>query len=182
MIQCLSQIHLFFPVHACTKSLQLSLTLCDPMDHSPPGSSTRGIFQARKLAWIAMSSCRVPSWPRDWAQLSRSPAMVGGFCAAGLSQETQGVWVTQACPTLCDPVDCSLPGSSVHGIVQAGILEWVAISFSRASAWLRNWTLVSRFAGRLFTNWAIRGSPGKPNCLSNVHKRLIRCISVKNVF
>ena len=39
--------------------------------------------------------------------------------------------VTQSCPTLCDPVDCSLPGSSVHGILQARILEWVAISFSR---------------------------------------------------
>ena len=38
--------------------------------------------------------------------------------------------VTQSCPTLCNPVDCSLPGSSVHGIFQAGILEWVAISFS----------------------------------------------------
>ena len=39
--------------------------------------------------------------------------------------------VTQACPTLCDPVRCRLPGSSVHGIVQARILEWGAISFSR---------------------------------------------------
>ena len=39
--------------------------------------------------------------------------------------------VAQSCPTLCDPVDCSLPGSSLHGIFQARILEWVAISFSR---------------------------------------------------
>ena len=39
--------------------------------------------------------------------------------------------VNQSCPTLCNPVDCSLPGSSVHGILQARILEWVAISFSR---------------------------------------------------
>ena len=42
--------------------------------------------------------------------------------------------VTQSCPTLCDPVDCSLPSSSVHGILQARILEWVAISFSRGSS------------------------------------------------
>ena len=41
--------------------------------------------------------------------------------------------VTQACPTLSDPMDCSLPGSSIHGIFQARILEWVAISFSRGS-------------------------------------------------
>ena len=38
--------------------------------------------------------------------------------------------VAQSCPTLCDPVDCSPPGSSVHGILQARVLEWVAISFS----------------------------------------------------
>jgi len=42
--------------------------------------------------------------------------------------------VTQLCPTLCDPIDCSLPGSSIHGIFQARILEWVAISFSRRSS------------------------------------------------
>ena len=41
------------------------------------------------------------------------------------------VLVTQSCPTLCDPMDCRLPGSSVHGLLQAGILEWVAISFSK---------------------------------------------------
>ena len=42
--------------------------------------------------------------------------------------------VTQSCPTLCDLMDCSLPGSSLHGIVQAKILEWIAISFSRGSS------------------------------------------------
>ena len=51
--------------------------------------------------------------------------------------------VAQSCPTLCDPVDCSLPGSSVHGIFQARILEWVAISFSRGSSRPRDRTLVS---------------------------------------
>ena len=43
------------------------------------------------------------------------------------------VLVAQLCPTLCDPIHCSLPGSSVHGILQAIIVEWVAISFSRRS-------------------------------------------------
>ena len=43
----------------------------------------------------------------------------------------------------CNPMDCSMPGSSVHGIFQARILEWVAISFSRGSCWPRNWTQVS---------------------------------------
>ena len=54
----------------------------------------------------------------------------------------------------CDPVDCNLPGSSVHGIFQARILEWVAISFSRGSSWPRNQTQVSCIAVRLFTDWA----------------------------
>ena len=63
--------------------------------------------------------------------------------------------VAQSCPTLCDPVDCSLPGSSVHGILQARILEWVAISFSRGSSRPRN-TQVSCIADRGFILWATR--------------------------
>ena len=51
--------------------------------------------------------------------------------------------VAQWCPTLGDPLDCSLPGSSVHGRFQARILERVAISFSRGSSWPRDWTCVS---------------------------------------
>ena len=50
--------------------------------------------------------------------------------------------VAQSCPTLCDPIDCSLPGSSVHGIFQARVLEWIAISFSRGSSQPRAWTRV----------------------------------------
>ena len=57
---------------------------------------------------------------------------------------------------LCNPVDCSLPGSSVHEIFQARVLEWVAISFSRGSSWPREWTQVSRIAGRRLTVWATR--------------------------
>ena len=51
--------------------------------------------------------------------------------------------VAQLCPTLCDPMDCSPPCSSVHGILQARILEWVAMPFSRGSSWLRDQTWVS---------------------------------------
>ena len=51
--------------------------------------------------------------------------------------------LVQLCPTLCDPMDYSLPGSSVHGITLAIILEWVSISFSRGSSWLRDWACVS---------------------------------------
>ena len=66
------------------------------------------------------------------------------------------VLVAKSCPTLCDPMDCSPPGSSVHEIFQARILEWVAISFSRGSSQPRDWTQISCNAGRFFTNWAIR--------------------------
>ena len=67
--------------------------------------------------------------------------------------------VAQSCPTLCDPMDCSLPGSSIHGILQARILEWVAISFSRGSSQPRDWIRVSRIAGRCFNLWATREAP-----------------------
>ena len=57
---------------------------------------------------------------------------------------------------LCDPMDCSPPDSSVYGILQARILEWVAISFSRGSSQPRDQTQVSSVAGRFFTVWATR--------------------------
>ena len=62
------------------------------------------------------------------------------------------------CPTLCDRMDCSLPDSSVHGIFQARIVEWVAISFSRGSSQPRDQTWVSLIAGRCFI-WATREAP-----------------------
>ena len=62
--------------------------------------------------------------------------------------------VTQSCPTLRDPIDCSLSGSSVHGVFQARVLEWIAISFFRGSSRPRNRTRVSRIAGRCFPIWA----------------------------
>ena len=58
----------------------------------------------------------------------------------------------------CDLMDWSLLGSSVHGISQASILEWVTISCSRGSSWPRDWTQVSCIVGRFFTNWTIRES------------------------
>ena len=66
-----------------------------------------------------------------------------------------GVLVAQSCP-ICHPMDCSPPGSFVHRILQARILEWFAISFSKGSSGPRDWIWVSCIAGRFFTNWAIR--------------------------
>ena len=62
----------------------------------------------------------------------------------------------QLCLTLCDPMDCSLSGSSVHGIPQTSILEWVTIPFSRESFWCKDRTQVSFIVGRFFTVWATK--------------------------
>ena len=59
----------------------------------------------------------------------------------------------------CDPMDCSPPVSSVHGILQARILEWVAISFSTGSSQPKDWTWVSCTVGRFFTDWTTREVP-----------------------
>ena len=67
--------------------------------------------------------------------------------------------VTQLCPTVCDPMDYSLPGSSVYGILQARILEWIAILFSRGSSRPRDWTQVSFIASRFFTIRVTREAP-----------------------
>ena len=85
--------------------------------------------------------------------------------------------VAQSCLTLWDLMDCSLSGSSVYGIFQARVLEWVAISFSRGSSWPRDWNWVSHIAGRCFTISATReawtpsgegnGNPLQYSCLEN---------------
>ena len=66
------------------------------------------------------------------------------------------VLVSQSCPTLCDPVDCSSSGLSVHGILQARILEWVAIPFPRGSSWPRDQTHVSCIGRWSLYHWATR--------------------------
>ena len=97
---------------------------------SLPGSSVHGILQARTVEWDVVSSSRGSSWPRGWTQvfstadslpseLPRKPPLTPYVC----------VLVAQLCPTLCDPTGCCPPGSSIHVIFQARVLEWVAISF-----------------------------------------------------
>ena len=73
--------------------------------------------------------------------------------------------VAQPCPTLCDPVDCSPPGSSIHGILQARVLERVAISFSRGSSPPRDRTRVSHVTGRPLNFWATREVPCRHGCV-----------------
>ena len=88
---------------AAAKSLRSCLTLCDPTDSSPPGSSVPGILQARIPEWVAIS-----------------------FSNACMHAKS-----LQSCLTLCNPMDSSPPGSSVHGILQARMLEWIAFSMGQ---------------------------------------------------
>ena len=71
----------------------------------------------------------------------------------------------QSCLILCDPMDCSLPGSSVHGILQARIMEWVAIPCSKGPSRPRDRTLVSCTAGRFFAMWATKEDSTQKNIL-----------------
>ena len=92
-------------------------------------------------------------WARNWNM---------GLWVSGVSQPWPGqilshvlCLVAQSCP-ICEPIGCSPPGSSVHGDLQARILEWVAMPSSRGSSQPSNRTQVSHIAGRLFTVWATR--------------------------
>ena len=78
----------------------------------------------------------------------------------------------QSCPTLCVPIDCSLLGSSVHGILQAKMLEWVAILFSRGSSPSRDWILVSCIAGKLLTIWTTKEVQGHYSFVLNSRNNL----------
>ena len=105
----------------------------DPLDCSPPGSSVHGILQARILQWVAIPFSRGSSQPRDWTQDS---CITGRWFIIWTTREAPkelhaaAAKSLQSCPTLCNPRNSSPPGSSVPGILQAGTLEWVAISFS----------------------------------------------------
>ena len=89
-------------VHA--KSLQLCLTLCDPVDCSLSDSSVCGILQARILEWVAVSFSRGSSQPRSLALQADSLP----------SEPLSSVQSLGSCPTLCDAMDCSTPGFPVH--------------------------------------------------------------------
>ena len=93
------------PLSAAAKSLQLCLTLCDSIDGSPP------------------------RLPRPWDFPGKNTGVGCHFLLRCMKVKSESE-VAQLCPTLSNPMDCSLPGSSIHGIFQARVLEWGAIAFS----------------------------------------------------
>ena len=120
----------------CTKLLQSCLTLCDPKDYSPLSSSVHRILQARILDWVAISSFRGSSIPRNQTSIACVSYIVRKILFNWALQKLAAAAKSlQFCPTLCNPIDSSPPGSPVPGIPQARTLEWVAISFSNAWKW-----------------------------------------------
>ena len=125
------------------------------------GRSDQSLCLCRIRGWVTVSAIR----PRTW----NSGILPVQCLFSKLRQSYAPFWqkvitvivalllcceVAQSRPTLCDPMDYSLPDSSLHGILQARVLEWVAISFSRGSSQPRNQTRVSRIPGRCFNLWA----------------------------
>ena len=114
-----------------------------------------GFSPRRNLRHHAVKRDRSGDWQTELTQCSSAfsapsvlsfslpPAWYQPRCSFSTSSLVRACSVTQSCPTLCNPVDCSPPASSVHGVLQARILEWVSISSSRGSSWLRDQTLVS---------------------------------------
>ena len=143
-------------------ALQSCLTLCNPMDCSPPGSTVYGISQARILKWVAISFSRGSSQPRDGTHVSCIVRWVFFFTTGPLGKHCEFTAAAakslQSCLTLCNPMECNLSDSSVHGISQGRILEWVAISFARGSFQPRDQIHISCIAGRFLT----AEPPGKP--------------------
>ena len=169
---------------AAAKSLQLCLTLCDPIDGSPPGSSVHGTLQARTLEWVAISFSRRSFRPRDWThvcllhwQASSLPLSHQGkkwlllwtqLNVSYFTTNSYHYWAGILCLTLyqvlflhwkwkwnlLSHVRLFTTPWTAHGILQARIL--VVIPFSTGSSQPRDWIQVSRIAGRFFTSRANR--------------------------
>ena len=161
-----------------------------------------GILQARILESVAFPFSRGSSQPRDQTQVYRTAGRFFTSWTTRKAHELRGATILlkpthakslQSCLILCDPTGCSLPGSFVHGILQARILEWIAMPSSRGSPQPRDQIQVSHIAYGFFIIWATRkaqeywsgwpipspvdlphpgiqpGSPGFPYNISHIH-------------
>ena len=132
---------------------KLCLTLWDPMDCSWPGSSVDEILQARILEWVAIRFSRgiflteglnlgLLHCKYILYHLSHSGKPIT-LCTCSHVPTSACVCVCSVLSDFCDPMDCCLPRSSVYGIFQAWILEWITISYSTGSSKPSNWNCVS---------------------------------------
>ena len=118
---------------------------------------TLGIYQ-KKMKTLIQKDTRTPMFMAPWLTIANiqkqrkcpsTEKWIDTYMKVSML-------LAQSCPTLCNPMYYSRPGSSVHGILQARILKWVAIPFSRGSSQSRDWAWVSCPAGRFFTICATR--------------------------
>ena len=146
--------------------------LRNPMDRGAWRAAVHGVTESRTwlsdwtagcICWccflspsLSASAAVSTSWARYYFP---SPPLLACFWIDWVHLLESESEVAQSRLTLCDPMDCSPSGCSVHGILQARILQWAAISFSRASSQPKDRTHVSCIADRRFTVWATRESP-----------------------
>ena len=136
-------------------------------------------FLEKEIKWLIIKHLPLASTGRYWrSRGERTCSYSDDWSPPGISQSTdtdmsthsmsmkESESATQLCLILCNPVDCSPPGSSVHGILQARMLERLAVAFSRGSSWPRDRTQVSCNAGGFFTAWATREA--KVQCMTEV--------------
>ena len=130
-------IKVYAPTSDAEEAERLYEDLQDLLELTPPKICPfhyRGLECKSRKSRNTWSSRQIWPWSSEWSSKEKKSE------------------IAQACPTVCDPLDCSLPGSSVLGIFKARILEWVCISFSKGSSQLGAWTHVScvSFIGKWF--------------------------------
>ena len=121
----------------------------------------------------AAAHCVVSTWSWDRVLDASMGFTVKALTTVALGLNWSESEVVQSCLTLYNPVHCSPPDSSFHWILQARILKWVAISFSRGSSWPRDRTEVSHIAGRCFNLWATWEAPDWSNIMVTLHEVML---------
>ena len=146
---------------AFLKTLQVDQP-CDNLVSDTGVASLTKIRKTTSRVWISGDHALQRNCPVVIMFISTLARPYPSSCTYDLSLATSQSFLiircscAQLCPILCDPMDCSPPGSSVHGILQARTLEWAAISFFGGSSWPRVRTHISCIVGGFFTVWAIR--------------------------
>ena len=174
---------------------QSCLILCDPMDCSSPGSSVHG-YSPGKNSGVQLP-CPPPGDLPNPRIKPMSPTLQLDSLLSEPLNSFQGprqfkphwflpgpfcVWVTQLCLTLCEPMDWGSPGSSIYGISQSRILEWVAIPFVRGSSQPRGWTWSPTLQADSLLCEPLEKPPGKPLLLGTLIWLLLYVFPILNCF
>ena len=122
-------------------SLSCGRLFCHPTDCTLPGSSVHGISQQEHWSGLPFPSQR--DFPHPGIELWGVRQGCHPAYLIYMQNECMCAQSFQSCSTLCNPMGCRAPVSSAHGILQARILEWVAMPSSRGSFWPRDWTCIS---------------------------------------